>query len=377
MLKNKFTSYPVLRNPDHVKCFILDTDASAHAVGATIMQDFSDGHHPIAYFSKSLSPAERNYDIYDRELLSIIYAIKSFRYLLLGAQLKFLIRSDHNNLKYFKSPKKITPHQARWIEFLEDYDFKLEHLPEKANTVADLLSRRKDLEEGVKINENVTVLPDHLFSDQDSKQIEPQARKIFKSEDLNAFARKIYLEDDTDLRRQILYKIHDTPVGGHPGISNTWNLVRQHFDGPRLRKFIEEYVKGCAKCQESKVITHMKHAPLHHFDTPVTEGPFQYVSMDLITNLPQSRGYDSILTIVDQGCSKAAKFIPCNKTIDGETVTTLYFKHLFPWFGIPRRIISDRDPRFTSNFSKAVTSATGIQQNISTVFHPHTDGQTE
>ena len=104
------------------------------------MQDFSDGHHPIAYFSKSLSPAERNYDIYDRELLSIIYAIKSFRYLLLGAQLKFLIRSDHNNLKYFKSPKKITPHQARWIEFLEDYDFELEHLPGKANTVADLLS---------------------------------------------------------------------------------------------------------------------------------------------------------------------------------------------------------------------------------------------
>ncbi len=99
--------------------------------------------------------------------------------------------------------------------------------------------------------------------------------------------------------------------------------------------------------------------------------------MDLITDLPQSREYDSILMIVDQGCSKAAKFIPCNKTIDGETVTTLYFKHLFPWFGIPRRIISDRNPRFTSNFSKAVASATGIQQNISTAFHPRTDGQTE
>ncbi len=88
----------------------------------------------------------------------------------------------------------------------------------------------------------------------------------------------------------------------------------------------------------------MKRAPLHHFDTPVTKGPFQYVSMDLITDLPQSKGYNSILTIVDQGCSKAAKFIPCNKTIDGETVATLYFKHLFPWFGIPRRIISDHNP---------------------------------
>jgi hypothetical protein len=70
-------------------------------------------------------------------------------------------------------------------------------------------------------------------------------------------------------------------------------------------------------------------------------GPFQYVSMDLITDLPPSNKYDSILTIVDQGCSKAAKFLPCNKTIDGKGVAQLYFEHLFPWFGIPKQIISD------------------------------------
>jgi transposase InsO family protein len=140
---------------------------------------------------------------------------------------------------------------------------------------------------------------------------------------------------------------------------------------------VEEYVKGCAKCQESKVGTTLKRAPLHRFDTPVTKGPFQYVSMDLITDLPKSGRYDAILTIVDQGCSKSAKFIPCNKTIDGEGVATLYFKHLFPLFGIPQRIISDRDPRFTSHFSRAVCKATGIQQNLSTAFHPRTDGQTE
>ena len=63
--------------------------------------------------------------------------------------------------------------------------------------------------------------------------------------------------------------------------------------------------------------------------------------MDLITDLPPSNKYDSILTIVDQGCSKAAKFLPCNKTIDGKGVVQLYFEHLFPWFGIPKRVISD------------------------------------
>jgi hypothetical protein len=99
--------------------------------------------------------------------------------------------------------------------------------------------------------------------------------------------------------------------------------------------------------------------------------------MDLITDLPPSNKYDVILTIVDQGCSKGAKFLPCHKTINGQGIVYLYFKHLFPWFGIPKCIISDRDPRFTSHFTKAVCKATGIQWNISTTFHPCTDGQTK
>jgi hypothetical protein len=92
-------------------------------------------------------------------------------------------------------------------------------------------------------------------------------------------------------------------------------------------------------------------APLILFDTHAEEGPFQYVSMDLITNLPRSEGYNSILMIVDQGCSKAAKFISCNKTIDAEGVAQEYLHHLVPWFSIPKQVISDRDPRFASKFS--------------------------
>jgi len=92
--------------------------------------------------------------------------------------------------------------------------------------------------------------------------------------------------------------------------------------------------------------------------------------MDLITDLPRSDSYDSILTIVDQGCSKAAKFIPCQKTIDGPGMANEYLKHLIPWFGVPKRIISDRDPRFTSNFAKTLCKNLGVQQNLSTAFHP-------
>ncbi len=140
---------------------------------------------------------------------------------------------------------------------------------------------------------------------------------------------------------------------------------------------MKQYAKGCTKCQESKTNLPQKKAPLQHFDIPAGEGPFQYVSMDLITDLPRSDSFDSILTIVDQGCFKAAKFIPCHKTIDGPGITQEYLKHLVPWFRVPKRIISDCDPHFTSNFSKAICKALGIQQNLSTAFHPRTDGQTE
>jgi len=133
-------SYPVLRNPDPIKHYIVDTDTSAHIVRATVSQDFSDGRHPITFFSKLLLPAEHNYDIYDRKLLSIINTLKANCQLLLGAQQKFLIRTNHHNLKYFKTPQKISPRQARWHEFLQDYNFEIAHFPGKSNTIADFLS---------------------------------------------------------------------------------------------------------------------------------------------------------------------------------------------------------------------------------------------
>ena len=94
-------------------------------------------------------------------------------------------------------------------------------------------------------------------------------------------------------------------------------------------------------------------------------------------DLPESKGYDTILTIVDQGCSKATKSIPCNKEITGEEVAELYLQHLFPLYGIPKCIISNRDPRFTGNFIKTLCKAMGIKQNLSIMFHPKTDGQSK
>jgi hypothetical protein len=175
----------------------------------------------------------------------------------------------------------------------------------------------------------------------------------------------------------ILQELHDGPSGGHPRIANTWNIIKRSYEGPRLRQLVEEYIKGCAKCQELKTNIPRKKTSLYPFNTAVDQGPFQYILMNLITDLPVSDGYNSILTIVDQGCTKAVKFIPCNKTINRQGVANEYLKHLVPWFGLPKRIISGRDPQFASHFSKALCKNLDIQQNLSMAFHPQTNGQTE
>ena len=99
--------------------------------------------------------------------------------------------------------------------------------------------------------------------------------------------------------------------------------------------------------------------------------------LDLIVDLPPSQGYDSILTITDHDITKAARFFPCQQTITGEGVATIYMQHVFPHYGLPRKVISDRDTHFTSRFIKELERILDITQNMSTAYHPQTDGQSE
>jgi hypothetical protein len=141
-----------------------------------------------------------------------------------------------------------------------------------------------------------------------------------------------------------------------------------------MKEFTVDYVRGCTTCQENKLrMTHQK-APLQPITTNPQSGPFQLVAMDLITDLPKLNGFNAVLTIINHGCSKATKFIPCTTNITGEGVAALYLQYLVPWFGIPCKIVSDRDPRFVSHFTHELCRLLHIQQNVSTTFHPCTDG---
>ena len=144
-----------------------------------------------------------------------------------------------------------------------------------------------------------------------------------------------------------------------------------------MNVWINQYIKGCTICQQNKIQTMNNKMPLYHIPRDLTECLFNTVVMDLITQLPWFNGHDVILTIMDQGCSRAAAFLPCSTTITGEGIAKLYLQHIFPWFEVPIKIISDRDPHFTSHFTKALTIKLKIDCNISTTFHPQTNGLLE
>ena len=171
----------------------------------------------------------------------------------------------------------------------------------------------------------------------------------------------IILETPSDqFLRNVLQELHDHPTAGHPRRDETLRKVRELYQWPKMNQWIADYVKGCATCQQNKIQTHKKRTPIFGIMTTPDMKPFSQIALDLITGLPQANGKDAILTIVDHGCSRAAIFIPCTTTITGPGIAQMYLRNVYPWFGLPARVISDRDPRFTLHFGKALTVKLGI-----------------
>ena len=123
-----------------------------------------DKRHPVGFYSTTLTPAERNYDIYDLELLAIVKLLRHWRPLLAGSPHKIKVFSDHMNLQYWRDPQKISRRVAREVLELADYDIEIHHLKRSANGRADTLSRRLDFDQGKGDNKGVVVLPDALFA---------------------------------------------------------------------------------------------------------------------------------------------------------------------------------------------------------------------
>jgi hypothetical protein len=163
-LKNEVTSKQVLIIPKPGRPFRMETDASDFAIAAILSQLDDEGKwRLVAFLSRSLNNAERNYKIYDKEMLAIMHGFYEWAHYLKGNNEITEVLTDHQNLTFFRKPQNLNRRQARWIMDLQEYNFTIKHRPGKANTKADLLSRRAGFPKGENDNEDVILLKENHF----------------------------------------------------------------------------------------------------------------------------------------------------------------------------------------------------------------------
>lgn len=376
-LKTAMVNTPVLRHVDFNLPFIVETDASDFALGAVLLQPEhlnSDLYRPVSYASRKLSSAERNYSVYDKELLGIIFAFGKWHSYLYGAQHTIQVYTDHSNLQYFRTRQLLSGRHLRWKAFLQNFDFKLTYRCGSANVVADALSRRVDLAEEVydtgnedssKVavrEEDGILLPNSIWNEQED---------VLKLQSIELGAEQV---NDKDERINIIKTRHDSLVGGHFGRNRTLKAIRKDFIWPKMRQEIFNYVDSCEVCQKAKSSRKRKFgllAPL-----PIPERPWASISLDFIVGLPLSQGFNAILVVVDR-YSKMVHLMQCNDTVNAKQTADLVLKNVVKLHGLPDDVVSDRGPQFVSKFWENICKVLGINRRMSTAAHPQTDGQTE
>ena len=427
-LQKRIGESPILIHFDRDKQCYLETDSSDHVNGGVLSQMGDDGElHPVAFFSKNMSPAECNYEIYDKELLAIIRCFEQWKPELEGTDLPVKIFTDHRSLEYFMSTKKLTRRQARWAEFLSEFNFVITYRPGKKNEKADALTRRPNdkpqneederqqhqlrtllpperlelqpIEEATEPNETATIPQtlDEKVKRENSKMNSAQrSEKQWKTTPPRATPHhakhknctikdgllyereRLWVPDNKGTILEVVRQIHDQIAVGHPGIARTIQTISRNYYWPNMGKDVSRYVRSCHVCRRAKAPRDKYNGLLKPL--PIPDKPWSDITLDYVTGLAKSKGqYDAILMVVDR-MSKERHYIPCTCS-DEETIAEatakLLIDNVWRHHGLPNSMLFDRGPQFVSAVWKAWCKILGITAKLSTAYHPETDGQSE
>ncbi|GJW78293.1 putative reverse transcriptase domain-containing protein [Tanacetum coccineum] len=394
LLKQKLCTAPILALPEGSEDFIVYCDASKKGLGAVLMQR----EKVISYASRQLKIHEKNYTTHDLELGAVVFALKIWRHYLYGT--KCTLFTDHKSLQHILNQKELNMRQRRWLELLSDYDCDIRYHPGKANVVADALSR-KEREPPLRVRALVMTIGLDLPKQILNAQTEARKPENIKSEDVGGMLienakypeaiRTEKLEPHTDgtlclngrswlpcygdLRTVIMHESHKSKYSIHPGSEKMYQDVKKLYWWPNMKADIATYVSKCLTCAKVKA-EHQRQSGLL-VQPEIPQWKWDNITMDFVTKLPKSsQGYDTIWVIVDR-LTKSAIFIPMKETDPLEKLARMYLKEVVTRHGIPVSIICDRDPRFASNFWRSLQKALGTSLDMSTAYHPQTDGQSE
>jgi hypothetical protein len=310
---------PVLIHVNPDKPFVLETDCSDCALASILSQavyDVATAQHvlkPVGYHSRTLNEPERNYEIYDKELLAIVECLKHWRVYLHSNNQLIRILSNHQNLEYFMTTKQLTRREACWALLISEYNFVIQYRTGISNKKADALSWKPG-DKPLKGSDQTTgsVLKPHHFAqitvmvivnDQDlrNKIIEAQEKNklvwsvesfLSKRSLLPLKMRKgfedytmageilmrnsqVYIPNDNSIKKLVLESRHDTKTAGHLGRVKTLELVMGDFWWPTIRSYVNSYVDRCDLCQWTKTRTTVARGPLMPLEIP--QGPWQSI----------------------------------------------------------------------------------------------------
>jgi hypothetical protein len=356
-LKTALTTTPVLKLPDPDQPMIVHTDASDFAVGAVLSQGEGDNNRVVSYASRKLNGAETRYPAHDKEALAVHYALIAFRHHLLGSP-RFKLYTDSIATKYLLTKKDLTRREVKWVQTMSDYDFEIYHISGSKNVPADALSRRPDL--AVKSLQWIPVqqYPDLLTQIKTASGNDPEYARVLKQvtdkkrtdmtlrHDMLYKDDRIYIPAGSPIRQQLLEWAHDVPMGGHQGRDRTLALLNKHVYWPRLPRDVQRYVQSCPTCQTFKHSNQRTAGLLQPLTIPAYV--WDSIGLDFVTHLPKTfKGHTSIVVFVDR-LSKMMRLAPTNDQATASDVVDIMMDTVVRHHGMPRSIVSDRDPRFMS-----------------------------
>ena len=373
-LKNKLKEATLLHHLVPGAKLALSVDASDVGIGAVCEQLVNKVWQPLAFFSKSLNPAQSKYSAFDRELLAVKLAIRHFRYFVEGED--FIVFTDHKPLTTAINSQNPTwtPRQHRHFSEISQYTSDLRHVSGKDNVIADTLSRAFAVQQ-------LTVDWAQFQRDQEADPDVP----LFGTSITNLDIRKINHQGhsitcDVSLKRPrpVVPEAWQKPIFdhfhqfSHPGAKATNKLISEHFVWHRMKPTITKWVKECQHCQASKVQRHVRHPP-QDFDSPT--GRFGHLHVDVVGPLPPSNGYRYLFTVIDRW-TRWPDAIPIVEATSQSCATAL----LHGWisrFGTPETITSDRGTTFTSELWAHLTRFLGCKAPHTTAYHPQANGMIE
>ena len=419
-LKKAFTTAPILTHFILDTPIIVETDAWDCAITSILSITCTDGEiRPVAFYSRTLTALELNYDTHDKELLAIFEAFQAWHHYLEGSGSPIDVVTNHKNLEYFSTSKVLTCWQAQWSEFLSQFHLIICFCPGKLGTKPDTLTRCWDIYSKEGDSGYAWVNPQNFWPVFTQEQLSASLRATYlqypvlravaimdieklHSDILSALPsdpiaqthlkdtsqlqwcvddagflcldNQIYIADSDDLRLRLLRYEHDHPLAGHFGQNRTLELLRHEYTWPGIRTFIKDYVWSCTSCARAKTPHHQPYGLLKQL--PVPEKPWNSISMDFIEQLPQSSGFTAILVVVDQ-LSKQAIFIPTHDTITSPELAKLFLLHVFSKHGVLAHVTSDHSTEFVSHFFQSLGKALDMYLHFTSRYHPEGDGQTE